>query len=66
MKNVCSRCLKNHCRFDFQQTGIISSPTSTSLLQIREKVKSLAHVVNFRYRFIARPPPRFIANDFSR
>ena len=26
------------------------------LLQVLEKSKSLAYVVNFRYRFIARPP----------
>ena len=56
MKKVWSRCLKNHFQLDFKQYGIISTRTSTSLLQILEKVKSLAYVFNFRYRFIARPP----------
>ena len=56
MKKVCSRCLKNHFQLDFKQYGIISSRTSTSLLQILEQFKSLAYVFNFRYRFIARPP----------
>ena len=59
MKKVCSRCLKNHFQLDFKQYGIISSRTSTSLLQVFEKFKSLAYVFNFRYMFIARPPVLF-------
>ena len=55
MKKVCGRCLKNHFQLDFKQYGIISSRTYTNLLQIPEKIKSLAYVLNFRYRFIARP-----------
>ena len=35
-KKVCSRCLKNHFQLYFKQYGIISSRTSTSLLQILE------------------------------
>ena len=56
MKKVWSRCLKNHFQLDFKQCGIISTRTSTSLLQILEKFKFLAYVFNFRYRFIARNP----------
>ena len=33
----------------------MSSRTSTSLLQVLEKIISLAYVVNFRYTFNARP-----------
>ena len=57
MRKVCSRCLKNHFQLDFKQYGFKSSQTSTSQLQILEKFKSLAYVLNFRYRFIARHPP---------
>ena len=64
MKKVCSRCLKNHFQLDFKQYGIISSRTSTSLLQILEKHKSLAYVFNFRCRFIARPPV-LLQKEFS-
>ena len=56
MKKVCSKCLKNHFQLDFKQYGIISSRTSTSLLQILEKFKSFAYVFKFRYTFIARLP----------
>ena len=55
-KKVCSRWLKNHFQLDIKQYGIISSWTSTSLIQILEKFESLAYmyVFYFRYRFIAR------------
>ena len=48
--------MNNLVRFDFKQNGIISSRTSTSLLQFLENFISLAYVVNFRYTFNARPP----------
>ena len=49
----------------FNRMEIISSRTSTSLLQVLENVISLAYVVNFRYTFNARTPV-LLQNDFCR
>ena len=65
MKKVCSRCLKNHIQLDFKQHGIISSRTSTSLLQILEQFKFLAYAFNFRYMFIATPTPFYCKKKCS-
>ena len=56
MKIICSRCLKNNFKLDFNQYGIISSRSSTSLLQIHEKFKSFANVFNFRIGLLQNAP----------